>query len=631
MVGIVGYVSKGASPPEGTLDAMAEELRHLPSHLREDYRDELVRVSRVHLGIFNTDQQPYFCADGSLGVVGDGMTYRHPGGPAVGQPASETSGRWMKELVQSFQERGNQALADLNGSFSLVVFDRKGESIRMVSDRYSTRPIYYWHSGKEFAFASEPKAILKYPSYRKKLNPVAVSKFFRYGRLCLFGDDTWFEGIKGVPPASVLTFLDGTCSTERYWDIEYSGAAETSADEFGEKLASSFRRAVGVRTADPSLRYSVALSGGLDSRAVLGACARRGNVGAYTFATPKAREAAIASKVARACGTRHSVCYIDHEMTAKYAEQVVSLSDGQEVVGISFLLNADERLRGSFDVSLDGFALDLTLGGSFLKESIMRSKSLPELASVLDERFAVFSDEELKSAFEPEFLSLLGDSARRQFLETVSGSAGATFADRSDYFALRTRVRNFTIMGHVLSRNFFEDAIPTLDNDFMAVVTSIPPSLRYRYRAYRRFLQKLDPKLAAIQYERTGISPNRPYALWMLGVAIEHAFKTWDDYLYRATRGRISRLRTNTYLDLSGTLRLSKAWRSLIVSTLVDSGSLIYARGIVRRGYVLRLVGDHMTGRRDNREKILYLITFELVLRRFFADGTGLSPPAGAP
>jgi hypothetical protein len=115
------------------------------------------------------------------------------------------------------------------------------------------------------------------------------------------------------------------------------------------------------------------------------------------------------------------------------------------------------------------------------------------------------------------------------------------------------------------------------------------------------------------------MSPSRPYSLWMVGVGIDRAFKTWDDAVYRVSGGRIGRFQTNAYLDLSGTLRHSKAWRDLVARTLVSRGSLMYAHGILKRDYVLRLVSGHMTGKRDNREKMLYLITFELILRRFFS------------
>ena len=622
MVGIAGYASRGIRAPEGTLDAMAEQLKHFPHHLKEAYNDDLVQVARVHLGIFNRERQPVFSDDGSIGVLGEGMVYGLPGegDPRNESMASEPQRNWLKGVARSFQLGGARTLAALNGSFSLVIFDSRGGKIHLVSDRFATRPMYYWHRENELAFATESKAILKYPSYQKKLNLVAVSKFFRYGRLCVFGDDTWFEGIRGLPPASMLTLNGGDCTISKYWDLVYDADKEATPEVFSERLVGSFRDSVRMRTSERDLRYSVALSGGLDSRSVLAAFERKDNVTAYTFGAFDTQEIAIANKVARTAGTKHFVCYIDPESTAKYAEDVVWLSDGLEVVGITFLLNAGIRLEGNFDVSLDGFALDLTLGGSFLKRNIMAAESLPELAAILDKKFAVFTDAEMKSLFSADFLALMGDEARKSFLETVSSSKGDTLPDRADYFALSTRVRNYTIMGHVLSRNFYEDTIPTLDNKFMEVVASIPPSLRYRYSIYRRFLKKLDPSLARIQYERTGMSPNRPFTMWMVGIVLERAFKIWNDSTYKVTRGRIGRFHTNAYLDLSGALRLSRAWKDLISRTVVSKDSLIFSSGIIQRERVLRLVEEHMTGRRDNREKILYLITFELILRGFFPE-----------
>ncbi len=615
----MGYVGDRSSVPDSTLDRMAEAVRRSPHHLREDYRDDLLRVSHVHLGFFSPGTQPVFTRDGTLGAMAEGMVYDEAGRPGQGDDADPE--RWLREVAESFSREGAKAFAKLNGSYSFVIFDRKQGRVCLVSDRFSTRPLYYWHGGSELVFATEPKAILEHPSYVKKFNMVAFEKFFRYGRLCIFGDDTWFDGIRGLQPGSVLAFHEGEVSLERYWDLDYHADHNSTPEEFSERLVGTFRRAVKMRTDDRRLRYSVALSGGLDSRAVLAACRGNDRVTAYTFAARGTKEAAIASKVARAGGTKHTICYVSPDQTARYAEDVVSLSDGHEVVGITFLLLADERLDRSFDVSLDGFALDLTLGGSFLRGNTMKAKSKPELAAMLDRKFSVFSDSEMNAAFTPEFLARLDNTASRDFQRLIGESRGETVADQADYFALRTRVRNFTIMGHVLSRNYFEDTIPTLDNDFMDVITSIPVSLRFRYAVYKKFLKKLDPSLAGIAYERTGLSPTRPFVVWMTGIVLERAFKVRDEMLLRASGGRIRRFQKNAYVDLSGALRSSRAWRDLISHTLVNRESLMYRHGVARREYVLKLIDAHLRGTRDTREKLLYLITFELILRRFFPEG----------
>jgi asparagine synthase (glutamine-hydrolysing) len=593
---------------------MVESVRHLSNHIVEEYEDEFIHVGRAHLGVYNRGKQPVFSPDGAAAIVAEGMVY------PWGDDGEHPSG-WIGKLLESYAQKGDEAFAQLNGSFSAVVFDRVGRKVSIVSDRFGTRPIYYWVQGGDFAFASEAKAILKHPLFIKKLNRVAISKFFRYGKLSVFGDDTWFQGVFSLPPATVLTFDGERTRQSRYWDLSYSPDRGTSADAHAKRLAALLRDAMELRTSNPGLRYSVALSGGLDSRAVLAAAGRRRSVGAYTFGIRGSHELAIASKVARAAGAEHLVCTFDQETTARYAEQVVWLSDGFDVLGITFLLLADERLAGRFDVSIDGFALDLTLGGSFLRKKIVEAKDAGSLEKILHGRFAVFSEAEMNRLFTRPLLDQMGDSAERSFHEIVSQARGDSIADRADYFALRTRVRNFTIMGHVLSRNYFEDAFPTLDNGFIDALTKVPAELRFQYVVYRKFLKTLDAKLSGIQYELTGMSPNRPYLMWELGRAFDKAIRTFNFMLLKGTRGRASRPYLNSYVDVSGALRTSRSWKDLVSKTLANRNSLMYTYGIINREFVLGLVRQHSAGTRDNREKITYLMNFELLLRLFFAEG----------
>ncbi len=622
MVGIVGYLLNETISKDGPLQSMTDEVMRFPFHLKDEYRCELLHVARVHLGTYGPATQPVFSEDGQMGIVGEGMTY--PTGDGMASPVrtgDNGSGTWLGSTLLSFRERGVDGLKELNGSFSVVMFDRKDEAVHLVSDRFGTRPIYYWAKENDFAFASEAKAILKHSSYRKKFNADAAGKFFRYGKLGVWGDDTWFEGIRVLAPGSILTAKRGETRLLQYWDVDYSPRVEGNVDSIGDSLALAFRRAVTRRTSDRALRYSVALSGGLDSRVVL--AASPGEVTAYTFGMRGSHELAIASRVASTRGTMHLVCAFDPDESAKYAEEVIELSDGMELVGLAFLLLADKRFRGALDVSLDGFALDLTLGGSFLRKNIMEAESVPVLAGILDRKFTLFKEEELESLLYPEFLELLGRSAERSFLSLISQSKGSTMADKADYFALKTRVRSFTIMGHILTRNYFEDTIPTYDNEFMDLVTGIPAGLRYHYKVYKKFLRKLSSELSDIPYERIGLSPNRPQAAWMAGIILAKTFATIDKLLCRATKGRVVRFDFNGYMDHASALRASRPWKELTAITLANQDSCMYRYRMVRREYVLRLVHDHMSGRRDNREKIHYLITFELMLRRFFPDGIG--------
>ena len=628
MVGIVGYVRGSGAVPPRTIDVMAEDLVHLPSHKKEVYHGSVLDVGRVHLGIFNREPQPVFGSGKTSGIVGEGMVYYADPGPPSKQAGVGYSTGWLGRVLASFQDKGAQALTELNGSFSFVIFDEADEAVHLVGDRFGTRPLHYWTKGKELAFATEAKAILDYPLYSKKLNPEAPKKFFRYGRLGIWGNETWFEGIQVLPPGSVLTWREGRTDIVQYWDVNYREDGDAGEDAMSERLAAAFRRAVALRTRDKTLRYSVGLSGGLDSRAVLAACAGREDITTYTFGIRGFYELAIAGRVARAARAPHMVCAFTPEEETKFVEEVIELSDGAELIGLSFIVLADKKFQGSVDVALDGIALEL-LSGNFvatkatpLTEKIIDAKSPSQLAEVLEHKWAVFGKEELRLLLYPEFVGTGEQSVEAAFLRMVSQSKGSTMPDKADYFAIKTRER-FLNMGHVLTRNYFEDSVPALDNGFIDVITRIPVEMRYHHRVYRKFLRSLSRELSDIPYTRTGLSPNRGETMWLIGTVLTSAPNRASRTLARASRGRIVLPTPMGYVDFSASLRRSACWRDLMGRTVANKNSLMYEYNIVRKDYVDRLVRDHMNGRRDNRERIHYLITFELTLRRFFSDGIG--------
>ncbi|MBX5321182.1 MAG: hypothetical protein QHH12_06095 [Candidatus Bathyarchaeota archaeon] len=118
-------------------------------------------------------------------------------------------------IVHAYEERGNEAFRDLNGSFCLVISDAKVPKVLLVTDRFGTRPIYYAFMDGEIVFSSHCRAILEYP-FPRKLNFKTLVSFLYYGKLGILGDETWFEGINLVPSASVLTFTGKGLTLEKY-------------------------------------------------------------------------------------------------------------------------------------------------------------------------------------------------------------------------------------------------------------------------------------------------------------------------------------------------------------------------------------------------------------------------------
>ncbi|MEM2589526.1 MAG: hypothetical protein QXT44_07015, partial [Candidatus Bathyarchaeia archaeon] len=74
----------------------------------------------------------------------------------------------------------------------------------------------------------------------------------------------------------------------------------------------------------------------------------------------------------------------------------------------------------------------------------------------------------------------------------------------------------------------------------------------------------------------------------------------------------------HSYFEFNEILRRHSRWIILLRETLMDENALIYKFGYLNRDYVVKIVDEHLKRRRNNGEKIAFLITLEIFLRTFF-------------
>ena len=64
-------------------------------------------------------------------------------------------------ILEMFQKFGNDCANHFNGMFAMAIYDRREKSLTCFRDRFGVKPLYYYWNGKDFAFASELKALLQ--------------------------------------------------------------------------------------------------------------------------------------------------------------------------------------------------------------------------------------------------------------------------------------------------------------------------------------------------------------------------------------------------------------------------------------------------------------------------------------
>jgi len=74
-----------------------------------------------------------------------------------------------------------------------------------------------------------------------------------------------------------------------------------------------------------------------------------------------------------------------------------------------------------------------------------------------------------------------------------------------------------------------------------------------------------------------------------------------------------------SYFDFDKVLRESKEWKEILWDLLVQEDALVYKLGYLNRRFVLKIIRDHLKGKR-NGLKLAYLMTLEIFLRLFFSN-----------
>jgi len=621
VVGIAGYAFiKKESRDRSLLKDMLQSIKHKPWYKVESFYFSFLHIGRVHLGIFNPERQPIFNENRKLFAFMDGKIYDYEiDYLKLRQLGHKFSvGNDVDFCLHAYEEYGRDFVKRLNGSFLLVIGDIENGKVLIVSDRFGTRPLYYLRKEGSILFASEVKAILKDKSFVKKMDYEALSNFFVFGEI--LGDGTFFEGVKVLPNASVLTWTRNGISISKYWDLTYRGGEKLEdVDSMVDKLVEKFMNAVSNRLKEP-YKYAVSLSGGLDSRSVLGAVSQTKkcqDVTAFTFGMPSCDEIKVARAVADKLNVRHRAIEYDPSLLTKYFDEVVHLNDGMDYIALCFLPYVSGNVRNFADVYLQGFALDLLLGGSLLDNSLFKVKTDAELAGLLYSRKTRFSESLLSSLLTEECFQKIRGKALKSLLTALKESRGKTFADKADYFSIVNHVRRRTLMGSVINRNYVEEGLPTLDNEFIELIATIPANIRLNYKIYLKFLRKVAPKTVTVPYDMTSLPPIIPFKLWRVGVRAHWVFRKMKGIIWRLSKGRILLKSRHGYLHVDDYIRQDYRWRQVIRETLLNENSEIYKRNFFQLEGVKKLIMEHESGKRDHWMMIAYIVTFELFLRDF--------------
>jgi asparagine synthase (glutamine-hydrolysing) len=285
--GIVGAVHEraGTQVDRGRFASVVGSLAHRgPDGAGEVHTDEFSFGHRrlTIIDLTEAGNQPMLDGDGQVCITYNGELYNYRAlrGELAGRGHRFRSTSDTEVVLEAYKEWGIDCLQRFNGMFAFGLYDLRRRRFYLVRDRLGVKPVYHARIGGSLVFASELKAILRFPGFVPRLNARAISCYlsFRYP----LGSDTYFEGVQQLEPGHYLEMEGGETRLTRYWELPLQGSRRWMGRRARAELKDLVADAVVGQTVS-DVPLGAYLSGGLDSTIILHELSQRSGRPVRTF------------------------------------------------------------------------------------------------------------------------------------------------------------------------------------------------------------------------------------------------------------------------------------------------------------------------------------------------------------
>ncbi len=269
MCGFVGFYSEREKNKKEIIRQMNDKIVHRGPDSEGYFVSEQIAFGFRRLSLIDLQDgmQPISNEDGSKVIIFNGEIYNYKeireelvAAGHIFKTQTDT-----EVILHGYEEYGKEILQRLRGMFAFVIWDERERSLFGARDHFGIKPFYYSLLDDQLLFASEIKAMLTFPGFRKQINKAALKHYlvFQYSVL----EETFFENVFKLRPGHYFTFKNGQLEIRRYFKLEYRIEENSLAYYVGEiekEVESSVRY---HQFAD--VEVGAFLSGGVDSSYVV--------------------------------------------------------------------------------------------------------------------------------------------------------------------------------------------------------------------------------------------------------------------------------------------------------------------------------------------------------------------------
>jgi len=496
----------------------------------------------------------------------------------------------------------DQFFTSFQPPFAVCLLDAKSRAARVIGDPYGLLPLYYACHAGVLVFCTKIGPLLKSGLVQWKLDPRAVLDFFTYEHLT--GDRTLADTVHVLPPGTIVLFEDGRSHLQSYLPevAKIVDGDTASSDAVADKIYYELSRSVAASMADRS-RVAITLSGGLDSRALLGCAVKhRPDLKTYTFGGPDCRDVQYARRLADICGVPHTTVDIDGTYLHQWLDHGVHVTGGMVSCTQYHILQLADILSAEADVVLDGLGGDALTGGHLTWKMIHTRSVSIAIDAVYNMRATAWATLEARHLlFENDFLEQTDYDPRNAVSRHFEHLTNRSVWWGCHRFDLLERQRRFIHFGPHQLRGWLDVQTPFYAPKLVEFMKSVPVKHMFGQRSYRRMHIKHLSATAAVPDSSRGLPLSWP-------ISVRFAKRVYD-FACRRSPDSVRRIISGTNESPTNYAEwFRKELRSFIEDRLCEPNNGF--DGIIQRKEVERIIHEHMSGLCDHTNKIGCLLTF---------------------
>ena len=395
-------------------------------------------------------------------------------------------------------------LGGLDGEFVIYVVDEAQERVTVAPDRLGQLPLWYGERDGLGLLGRNPSVLARLLEL-SEVDRLAAAQYLRLGYT--LSDRTLYRGLERVRPGTIATvdLTSGSVTCEQYhpWNLEHVSADDRSLETTARDLAEQFTAACSRRASAAPGDVVVLLSGGLDSRSVMGGF-ERAQVPYVTatrdFKHDSRADIEIAEQLAAAVDAPWTRIETPAPTGADLAAHL-EMAGGVDPFDIAHIQPFLRRVRAEFS---EPWAFTGDGGDKLLPElPPPRSMETPEalVSTVLDSE-GRFSADDVTA-----ITGVTEDELRTSIRDRVEDYPEKTSRRRFLHYQLFERGFAWLFPATDTDRNHCWTTTPFYAPGFLAAALAVPDAKKRNFRLYREFLRELSLGLAKVPNANVGVAP----------------------------------------------------------------------------------------------------------------------------